>query len=239
MSDGQSSFYTPFNRKVYTSDVLDVIAHWSGETGEPDRENRRRREGIRVFNNGFIEQVLSKAHPVMPIVWTGFFIGLGLWRTATGSHLARDLGLVTLGVLLWTLVEYLLHRFVFHWEPKGERGRMWAFFVHGYHHEFPDDRMRLVAPPLMLIFFGVLVGFGYYGLFGPGLWAQVFAGTCVGYVAYDWIHFYTHHATPRNPVGKWLRTYHLRHHFQANGQRYGISTPLWDVVFGTYRPIDR
>ena len=72
-------------------------------------------------------------------------------RGFTGGHsgIAGTIGLFTLGVLLWTLLEYVLHRFLFHISSKDESGKIRAFMMHGYHHEFPNDKMRLVAPPLM------------------------------------------------------------------------------------------
>jgi sterol desaturase/sphingolipid hydroxylase (fatty acid hydroxylase superfamily) len=63
----------------------------------------------------------------------------------------------------------------------------------------------------------------------------VFGGTCAGYLAYDWIHFYTHHGrNPRTWIGKTLRTAHAAHHYSVFHLNMGISTPLWDVVFGTF-----
>jgi sterol desaturase/sphingolipid hydroxylase (fatty acid hydroxylase superfamily) len=56
-----------------------------------------------------------------------------------------------------------------------------------------------------------------------------------GYIAYDWVHYYTHHFHPRGGIGKWMRVYHLRHHYQDPDAHYGVSSPLWDVVFSTVR----
>jgi hypothetical protein len=123
--------------------------------------------------------------------------------------------------------------------PNAETIEMFAFMAHGYHHEFPDDKMRLVAPPLMLAFLGLIVGFIYYLVFGAAYWVQVFGGTFIGYLAYDWIHYYTHHFRPTSGVGKWLRQYHLQHHFDPNYDRFGISNPLWDVIFRTYRGVGK
>ena len=64
--------------------------------------------------------------------------------------------------------------------------------------------------------------------------ALTFAGLVLGYVWYDLTHYYLHHALPTTAMGKWLRKYHLVHHFKTPGVRYGITTPLWDLVFGTY-----
>lgn len=231
----QNSIVTGPFRPLYTPYLIHTVDSWSTVLGSPDPGNRDERDGIRVFKSGFIEQVFSKAHPVSPIVWTGPFIIAGLWQGFSRGQVGLTLGLFAFGILMWTLLEYLLHRFVFHWQPGGPRGTVWSFMVHGYHHEFPNDKMRLVAPPLMLIFFAVIVGGLYYLLF-KSWWLQLFAGTCAGYVAYDWIHYYTHHFNPKSGVGSWLRRYHLKHHYKDGKMRYGISSPLWDLVFGTYAP---
>jgi sterol desaturase/sphingolipid hydroxylase (fatty acid hydroxylase superfamily) len=61
----------------------------------------------------------------------------------------------------------------------------------------------------------------------------VFAGTAVGYLAYDMIHYYVHHFAPKNRVAKFLRAYHLAHHFKNHERGFGVSSPVWDYVFGT------
>lgn len=198
----------------------------------------RRPRAIRVFENAFLENVLASAHPLTPIVWFGPIIAYGLVRGSRALGLAT-LGLYVVGWLAWTLLEYLLHRFVFHRPPQTIEDRVRSFAVHGYHHEFPNDRLRLVAPPLMSWPLAVVVMGLYIGLLGPTIGLTLFAGTASGYIAYDWIHYYTHHFKPRNPLGRWLTRYHLLHHYDEswNTHRFGVSSPLWDFVFGTYRPV--
>ena len=227
-------------RTIYTDEFLQTVDAWSGELGPPSPANRKKREGIRVFNSGFVEKYFSKAHPVSPIVLAAPFIAFGVYQMITQGHPVERIAMLFVGgVLLWSLLEYVLHRFLFHFRPKGPGGKLFWFMLHGYHHEFPDDKMRLVAPPLMFWFLGLGVGFLFYFIFGHTAWGIVMAGTSVGYVAYDWIHYYTHHFHPKSGVGSWLRRYHLRHHFQDDSVRYGISNPLWDIIFRTYRAPDR
>jgi sterol desaturase/sphingolipid hydroxylase (fatty acid hydroxylase superfamily) len=76
-----------------------------------------------------------------------------------------------------------------------------------------------------------------YGLCLPiGPAAAAFAGTATGYIAYDSVHWWLHHGHTRSRAGRWLKRYHLLHHHQHNAARFGVSTPLWDFVFGTYVP---
>ena len=55
----------------------------------------------------------------------------------------------------------------------------------------------------------------------------------VGYLAYDYTHYHVHHLVPRTKHAKQLREQHMRHHFQDHRYGFGVSSPLWDVVFRT------
>ena len=198
---------------------------------------RSRPVAIRVFENGFIENFLAKAHPITPIFWFGPLIAYGVVRGTLAVGIIAVVGLYILGWLAWTLLEYVMHRFLFHLQAHTPGGRLNSFMMHGYHHEFPNDRMRLVAPPLMSWPLAAVVVALYVGVLGRDVGLALFAGTASGYVAYDWIHYYAHHFKPRNALGAWLKRYHLLHHHDATWatHRFGISSPLWDLLCGTYQ----
>ena len=74
----------------------------------------------------------------------------------------------------------------------------------------------------------------FRALLGP-VWVEAFFGFfVVGYLAYDYIHYYVHHFIPKNRVGRYLKQNHMIHHFAADHARWGVSSPLWDFVFRTY-----
>jgi sterol desaturase/sphingolipid hydroxylase (fatty acid hydroxylase superfamily) len=221
----------------YTQECLDAAEGlWPADGAPVPAGSGPRPRSIRVFKAGWIEGIFSKAHPITPILWFGFPIAYGLMVGTRRYGVVSAIGLFLGGWLAWTLMEYLLHRYFFHLTASTKAGRFRYFMVHGYHHEFPEDGMRLVAPPMMSWPLAVVTAALYYAVLGPNTFFTVLAGTMTGYIAYDWIHYYTHHAHPRRGVGKWLRAYHLRHHFQDHHTRYGVSSPLWDVILGTYRP---
>ncbi len=223
------------NPFAFTDEFEEVFAAWDGTVAAPSLENRKKNR-IRVYKNSFVENVLATSHPALPGLWFGPFIAYGIYVAFTGwTGPLMGLGLVVLGALAFTLIEYLLHRFPFHWHGGDKRrGRLRLFLMHGYHHQFPNDKTRLVAPPLMSWPLAAIL-IGLYWLLIPSLMWVVFAGTCVGYLFYDWAHYYTHHA--RNPtfwLGKVIRRSHAVHHYQLFHLNMGISSPLWDVVFGTF-----
>jgi sterol desaturase/sphingolipid hydroxylase (fatty acid hydroxylase superfamily) len=224
----------------YTLECLETAQAWPPKGQARSDEARALGKSMRVFASPWMDGVLGRAHPITPVVWFGPFIGWAIYRAVDKPDLGPSaLALFALGWLAWSLIEYLLHRFIFHMSAHTPKEKLRAFLLHGYHHEFPDDAMRLVAPPLMSWPIGIVVGFAYYGLLGATYWMFLYAGTAAGYIAYDWIHFYTHHFRPRRGIGKWLRSYHMLHHFGEPGWRFGVSSPFWDVVFGTYLPVRR
>ena len=223
----------------YTDECLEAVERWSGHAAAPNKWSRQRNEGIVVFENQPVERLLGRAHPITPLLWFGLPIVYLLYRGLVGdAGVGPTVGLYAVGILIWTLLEYLMHRFLFHIVGKNWEMKFRAFMMHGYHHEFPNDRMRLVAPPLMSWPVAIVFSVLYYYIFGPTYWGPLVSGTMTGYIAYDYIHYYTHHARPKGYVGKFLRRYHMYHHYKNGDVHYGITSPLWDLVFGTFTPKD-
>jgi 4-hydroxysphinganine ceramide fatty acyl 2-hydroxylase len=192
-------------------------------------------ETVRMFNSDFME-FFSRVHPVTPLALylpvVGYMLYVSLWQRYLSFVAVAALFL--LGVLLWTLIEYLIHRYIFHYEPKTRWGKQLHFMIHGVHHDYPNDARRLVMPPVISIPLAFLF-FGLFFLIFGSLAPAVFAGLVFGYVCYDMLHYATHHLAMKRGVWLWLKQYHLRHHFKDDHVGYGISSPLWDYVFRTTR----
>ena len=224
-----------------TEEAWDTVKKWDGMHRSPSPENRRKPDGIRMLQNSFVETVFTTAHPLSIVLWWGPFVGWTVYRTTQTHTLRAGAGLFLLGVFLWTLIEYSAHRWLYHAvaPPATDEGKFSRFVMHGYYHEFPNDKKRLVAPLVMSVPFAVVTALVYYFVIGENAWLPVLGGTFIGYLVYDWIHYYTHHFHPRRGLGKWLRDYHLAHHFTHHDSHFGISSPLWDLMFGSYRPRHR
>lgn len=197
-----------------------------------------RRGSPRMFRVDWIEKHLSRVRRVhVLVVWTPVM----LWflvraiRTPDVGPLGA-IGLFLAGVLAWTLLEYVLHRWVFHFQPdpRSELQRDLAFLIHGVHHDWPYDRDRLVMPPLAAVLLAIAIGVPMKTVTGPSLFPGLFAGLVGGYLWYDMTHYALHHLHQRTPFGKLQRRNHLVHHFTQPDARYGVTTPIWDICFGTY-----
>jgi sterol desaturase/sphingolipid hydroxylase (fatty acid hydroxylase superfamily) len=205
----------------------------------PKMELTRQDEPIRLFKSDVLE-FFTHVHPVtIVVIWLPvvvFFLIRAIRAPEVGAG-GVVLG-VLLGVFVWTLAEYTLHRFVFHFKPRAPWQERLSFLFHGVHHAQPREKSRLVMPPAVSVPLGAL----FYGLFwlvigtliGAPAWvAPVFAGFGLGYLLYDTTHYATHHVRFKWSYFLMVRRHHMLHHAKTPDQRFGVSSPIWDYVFGT------
>jgi 4-hydroxysphinganine ceramide fatty acyl 2-hydroxylase len=149
----------------------------------------------------------------------------GAWQAAV---------LFVAGVVAWTLFEYLVHRYVYHLASESELGARLSYLMHGLHHESPQDHSQIFVPPLV----GVPVGAMLFGLTYAILGTRapmIFSGFLVGYIAHACVHYCIHHFRPPRML-KFLWRHHLLHHYRCPDLAYGVSSPVWDMVFRTMPP---
>jgi len=112
-------------------------------------------------------------------------------------------------------------------------GRRFHFLLHGVHHDYPSDKDRLVMPLGASIPLGILFYALYYFTIGPVFGEPMYAGMTLGYLAYDGTHYAVHHFKQRTRLGRYVRRHHMMHHHADNSGGFGVSSPLWDVIFRT------
>ncbi|MFO1519114.1 MAG: sterol desaturase family protein [bacterium] len=186
----------------------------------------------------FIPEIFLRrfSHPWKPMA---LFIPLALLLTwlSLSAH-PRSIGSVVLwialGVFAWTLIEYFLHRHVFHLTQIKEPWRSMASGLHLAHHKTVDTADLIIAPPISSLTFGTLVYF-VFALFTFSFSAAALleTGVLIGYLFYEWCHYGAHRFQINSRIGKYLKQYHLRHHFKEPHRAYGVTSPLWDMVFRT------
>lgn len=196
---------------------------------------------IRLFPSDFLEFFTHISPVTIVILWAPVIVVLlvlAVLAAPKGNFPGHIPAAYGSGLFLWTFAEYTLHRFLFHYPAKGERMERIFFLFHGVHHAQPQDKTRLVMPlpvsiPLALAFYGVFHLVLAVVLKIP-LWVQpMMAGFMTGYLIYDLTHYATHHFTMRSGYGKYVKRYHMAHHYKNPDSRYGVSSPLWDRIFGT------
>ena len=193
-----------------------------------------KKETPRMFESKFME-FFSRVHWTVPlIIYVPIIILLIVLSIVHYRlRLISVSGLFFTGVIVWTFVEYTMHRFVFHFHPKTEWGKRIHWTFHGVHHDYPSDPLRLVMVPSVSLPLGAFFYFLFYLTLGASPAASVMAGLVAGYLFYDITHYAVHHFPFKGRIFGYLRTYHMRHHFQNPDAGYGVSSPLWDFVFRT------
>jgi dihydroceramide fatty acyl 2-hydroxylase len=222
---------------VQVGDLADEYDGWVHRSIKP-------KGSLRLFHNPILEAFSHTPWWLVPVVWVPISLTLaGFALFGLGLGLRGFLVSAFVGLVLWTMLEYLLHRFLFHYRPRTGWGRRVHFLAHGIHHLDPWDPTRLVFPPIAALaiavpVFGVLY-LGSIALVPAAKLATALAamfGLLVGYLFYDMTHYYTHHVRPRSRWGKFLKAYHLAHHHKYPRRMFGVSQPFWDLVFRTGRP---
>ncbi len=186
----------------------------------------------RLFENAVLDK-FSRVHWSVPLFFYAPILVLLGYLSLIFQSLPIVAAAIFVGYLIWTLIEYFGHRFLFHYEFPGQFGARIHFLIHGVHHVHPNDPLRLVMPvllsgPIMLIAYGVAML-----LFGQPLGYAILMGFIIGYLAYDMTHFYLHHAEPQTRIGLAMRRAHMLHHFRDHSRGFGVSAPWWDHVFKT------
>ena len=204
-------------------------------------DTSRESESIRLFESDFLEFFTHISPATILGLWVPIVVLLVTYAVLTVPGTAFPwyipLGIV-FGLFFWTFAEYTLHRFLFHHHPTTPRQERIFFLFHGVHHAQPQDKTRLVMPfpvsiPMALLFVGLFYLILGVLLKSPEWVAPLTAGFLVGYLAYDLTHYATHHFPMRSGYAKFIKRYHMQHHYKSPDTRFGVSSPLWDWVFKT------
>ena len=139
-----------------------------------------------------------------------------------------------LGLGLWTLLEYGLHRFAMHHRP----GRDLISREHLVHHGDPAATSAVMRTlgHLGVASLAALGGYAASFLIAPAAAAGLAGGVAAGYSGYELLHWHAHHRAPRTAYGVRLRHRHFQHHFGSPRANYGVTCRIWDRVFGSDDP---
>jgi 4-hydroxysphinganine ceramide fatty acyl 2-hydroxylase len=189
-------------------------------------------ESTRMFKSDLLE-ALSKVHFLVPVFLFVpvilFCIYMALFNRQIGIIIFIEYFL--LGLFVWTLVEYIMHRFIFHYVPKNKIGLRLHFIFHGVHHDYPSDAKRLVLPPSVSIPLATAFYFLFNALLPANYIFGFFPGFILGYLFYDISHYAIHHFNFKGNIWKKIKQHHMLHHYQDPDKGYGVSSPLWDKIF--------
>jgi sterol desaturase/sphingolipid hydroxylase (fatty acid hydroxylase superfamily) len=136
------------------------------------------------------------------------------------------------GVLTWTLLEYLIHR----WMGHDRRFKRTPFGVEHIRHHIEGNYFAPTWKKVIAAAFIVAVLSGpAIAIAGAANGLAYVAGLITFYATYELLHRREHTHAGIGPYGRFVRRHHFHHHFVDGRTNHGVTTPLWDLVFGTYQ----
>jgi sterol desaturase/sphingolipid hydroxylase (fatty acid hydroxylase superfamily) len=129
------------------------------------------------------------------------------------------------GFLLWTLLEYVLHRAVLH-------KKTYFAPMHGQHHASPLSFIG-TPPWVSVVVLSACFLVPVWWRWGFAVADALTVGVMIGYCWYGLVHHIIHHHAHQKSFTFFdeLRAWHLRHHYSPKQGNFGVTTPLWDYVF--------
>lgn len=207
---------------------------------------RHKKDSARLMPYHFLEVFTLTPWYVVPMLWAP--IALGFFYTSV-TQFAEQVGgpsayawaavfatsAWVFGIVFWTFIEYLFHRYLFHMDemlPRHQFAYLMHFLLHGIHHFLPMDRMRLVMPPVMFAVLSFPMLLLAHAVLPTAVANGTIAGSYTMYIFYDTFHYAMHHTK----LPKYLtiqKKYHLEHHYKNYDLGYGVTSKFWDIIFRT------
>ena len=187
-----------------------------------------------IFGVWFLEPFSKTPWWLIPIIWlpvVGFLLSRGYELVSLPAFII----IVLIGLVEWTLLEYGIHRFVFHLDdyvPPYKVFYILHFLMHGVHHLLPMDNYRLVMPPALFCILATPFYLLYFNVLPLGIAYTLLGANILGYVYYDLCHYAMHHAELPDFLHP-LKKHHIEHHYKNYTLGFGITNRFWDNVFHT------
>lgn len=186
-----------------------------------------------LFESPILERI-SRTHISIPIIMFLGLSGISFFYAVTRTDISLGIGFLVLvaGYFVFTFVEYMMHKHFFHMEPDTPVKDKLQYSVHGVHHDYPRDKDRLAMPPFVSAAYAAIFYLVFRLIMGD--YALYFLpGFLSGYASYLGVHYIVHAFSPPKNFLKVLWVNHAIHHYKDPDMAFGVSTPLWDIIFGT------
>lgn len=200
---------------------------------EPGNKRPKHKGSPRLFENPYLEK-LTHTHIEAPLIIFGVIAAALIYYgiLEKGFEIPLMVLLFLGGVVFFTFVEYLMHRYLYHLPATSERNKKISYTIHGVHHDYPKDKSRLAMPPVLSLLIAAVLFILYRAVLGDLVFGFL-SGFLVGYAAYLAIHYSVHIFKVPGNFLKILWYHHSIHHYREPDRAFGVSSPLWDVIFRT------
>ncbi|WP_162558750.1 sterol desaturase family protein [Robertkochia solimangrovi] len=186
----------------------------------------------RIFKNNFVEWLSKTNAYVVSATYILMALIILIYQFYERDlQIFLGIAIFLSGLIFFSFMEYIVHRYSFHARPKNDKPNL-SFRLHHVHHEHPRDKKRLALPLPV----GLLIASIVYGVFRLilGVYAPYFfPGFIIGYALYILIHYRIHTCRPPRNAFRVLWTNHYIHHYKDDTKAFGVTSPLWDLLFNT------
>ena len=136
-----------------------------------------------------------------------------------------------LGCFAWTFIEYGMH----HWNGHLMKGRTHFSREHLKHHSQQNYFSPVWKKIVVAVSVTGTIVIATHPWIGLNHGLALSGGISVGYGIYEFFHWSCHAQAPTTAYGRWIRRHHFAHHFSNPRYNHGVTTPIWDMIFGTYK----
>jgi len=205
------------------------------------KKSKQKNKQGRIFENPILEY-FTKAPPIVSVVvYLSICLSLLIigYQKEVVSSVWKACIIFAGAVFFWTFFEYFFHKYINHLDeyfPESKIAKSIAYSIHGIHHEYPRDKDRLIMPPVPGLIILTVLFTMFQLIMGPYLYIFM-PGFMTGYLVYTFVHYSIH----KTPVPSYLTVqyrHHAIHHYKYPNKAFGVSTTVWDRVFGTMPPED-
>ncbi|HIB37686.1 sterol desaturase family protein [Mesonia sp.] len=186
-----------------------------------------------LFKNPILEK-LTHTHISLPlIIFSAISAALIYYGIIEkGFETPQIILLFLAGLLFFTFVEYIMHRYLYHIPATSERKKKISYTMHGVHHDYPKDKSRLAMPPVLSLVVATVLFIIYRVVLGDYVFGFL-AGFLIGYAGYLAVHYSVHAFKVPSNFLKVLWHHHSIHHYREPDRAFGVSSTLWDHIFRT------
>jgi cyclopropane-fatty-acyl-phospholipid synthase len=177
---------------------------------------------------------VTLAYTLSSLALVGLCVASGQWQ--------RGLTFYGLGFVVWTWVEYEVHRYILHGRFPDGPGPVQHFLhqnfdhLHWEHHARPWDGNHVNGTLKDTGFFVALL-FAVSAAFPSWTASLLIAGVIQAYIIEEWVHHSVHFCQFRNRYFRYIRRHHLYHHSPKGSEAgYGLTNGFWDIVYRTRFP---
>jgi len=137
------------------------------------------------------------------------------------------------GFFFWLFLEYVVHRYIFHYKSKNATIRKIVYAIHGIHHAKPkqDEHFNVPVLPIVIMWF-VVIGLSYL-IFGVYAF-PLLSGTMLMHLYYNYIHYVIHKEKTTNKYLKMIKKNHMKHHYEDSTKNFGVTNVIFDKLFHTF-----